>query len=39
MCDGIAHDDEAELLNEGKGIGGGGVDPIASNIIVALISR
>ena len=31
MCDGIANGDEAELVNEGKGIGGGGADPIASN--------
>ena len=34
MCDGIANSDEAEQVNEGKGIGGGGADPIASNSIL-----
>ena len=27
MCDGIANGDEAEPVNEGKVIGGGGADP------------
>ena len=34
MCDGIANGDEAEPVNEGKDIGGGGPDPIASNSIM-----
>ena len=34
MCDGIANGDEAEQVNEGKGIGGGGADSIASNSII-----
>ena len=34
VCDGIANGDEAEPVNEGKGIGGGGADPIASNSII-----
>ena len=34
MCDGMATGDDAEPVNEGKGIGGGGADPIASNTIL-----
>ena len=34
MCDGIANGDKAEPVNEGKDIGGGGADPIASNSII-----
>ena len=33
MCDGIANG-EAEPVNEGKGIGGGGADPIERNSII-----
>ena len=34
MCDGIVNGDEAEQVNEGKGIGGGWADPIARNSII-----
>ena len=34
MCDGIANGDEAEPVNEGKGIGGGGADPIENYSII-----
>ena len=34
MCDEIANGDEVEPVNEGKGNGGGGADPIASNSIM-----
>ena len=36
MCDGIANGDKAEPVNEGKDIGGGGADPIASNSIIII---
>ena len=31
MCGGIANGDEAEPVNEGKGIGGCGADPVAGS--------
>ena len=34
MCDGIAYGDEAEPVCEGKDVGGGVADPIASNNII-----
>ena len=34
MCDGIANGDEAEPVNEGKGIRGGGADPIENSSII-----
>ena len=34
MCDGIANGDEAELVNEGKGIRRGETDPISSDSII-----
>ena len=39
MCDGIAYGDEAEPVNEGKDIGGGGADPIVSNSIIGRAKR